>query len=83
MADRYLKHKTTGLVLIYAQPWISDPDFEECADAKGNPIPVNPAQPTYVKPEADKGAKPKASKPKAKADTEAEAALRADATRRL
>jgi len=81
MADRYLKHKQTGLVLIYAHPWINDPEFEECADAQGNPIPVNAEQPTYEKPAAaDKPAKPKA-KAKPTADSEAEAALRADATR--
>jgi hypothetical protein len=47
MADRYVKHKTTGLVLIYAPPWDTDPEFEECADAAGTPIVVDPEQPTY------------------------------------
>jgi hypothetical protein len=38
MADRFVKHKTSGLVLIRAQPWIGHADFEECADALGNTL---------------------------------------------
>jgi len=37
MADRYLKHLPSGQVFIYAPPFIDNPEFEEVADAQGNP----------------------------------------------
>jgi len=47
MADRYIKHIPSGIVYIYAAPWIGREDFEECANAAGDPLPdeapvVNP-----------------------------------------
>jgi hypothetical protein len=38
MADRFLLHKPSGVVFIRAEPWISNPEFEEVADAKGTPF---------------------------------------------
>jgi hypothetical protein len=38
MADRFLKHVPSGVVYIYAPPWIDNPDFVEVANAKGDPL---------------------------------------------
>lgn len=38
MADRYTKHIPTGQVFIYQEAFASREDFEECADAAGNPM---------------------------------------------
>ena len=38
MADRFLKHKPSGHVFIYAPPFIDHEDFEECANAAGDPM---------------------------------------------
>ena len=38
MADRYLVHKPTGVVYMRVQPWLSNPEFEEVADAQGNSL---------------------------------------------
>lgn len=83
MADKYVRHRKTGLVLISTPPWSNDPEFEPCADAAGTPFPVDPEQPEY---EAAPKATPKATKSKGKKDkpaTEAELALQADASRGL
>ncbi len=38
MADRFVKHIPTGQVFIYQGAFATRDDFEECADAAGNPI---------------------------------------------
>jgi hypothetical protein len=48
MADRFLKHKITGTVFIYAPPFVGHEDFYEVFNAAGDPMPepeviVNPA----------------------------------------
>ena len=75
MADRFIKHTPTGQVFIYAPPWIGRDDFEECANAAGDPMPdlevaVSPA--------------PRAKRsPKVTETPPDDAALSADASRGL
>ena len=38
MSYRFLKHIPTGVVYMYAPPWIGHSDFEEVADATGLPL---------------------------------------------
>ena len=38
MADRFLKHVPSGVVYIYAPPWIDNPDFVEVANAQGDEL---------------------------------------------
>lgn len=40
MADRFLKHTPSGVIYIYAPPWIDRDDFVEVADAQGSPLPT-------------------------------------------
>lgn len=61
MADRYLKHKPSGHVFIYAPPFIDHEDFEECSNAAGDPFAdpepvVNPAPRAKRTPKVDHAA---------------------------
>jgi hypothetical protein len=69
MSDRYLLHMPSGVVYIYAAPWIDNPEFVEVADAKGTPLKAarNEA-PAAAKPVATKKAVAK-KKPAAKPAT--------------
>lgn len=73
MADRFIKHTPTGQVFIYAAPWIGRDDFEECANAAGDPMPD---------PEAVVNPPPKTRKSKS-VEVIDDAAISADASRGL
>ena len=86
MADRFLKHIPSGVVYIYAPPFCNRPEFEECADAAGTPLPAQTETPVYDKPESDgkpKRSRKKAPTPEEQAAETAEAALSEDAARGL
>lgn len=86
MADRYLKHKPSGIVYIYQSAYAERDDFEEVADLQGTPLTVIEGEATVVV-EADapktKGRK-KAEAPVAPAEeVDLDAALSADAGKGL
>lgn len=39
MSNRYLLHVPSGVVYIYDGVFARNPEFVECADAKGTPLP--------------------------------------------
>lgn len=72
---RFIKHTPSGQVFVYAEPWIDNADFEECANPAGDPMPEE--APVVNAPPARK---------KRGAEIEvpvADAALQADASRGL
>lgn len=75
MADRFIKYLPSGIVYIFDATWLSNPDFVEVADANGTPMHDTSQNPDYVPPK---------KKTKTKLDiSDDEAALQADATRKL